>query len=86
MKKLLFTIALVLTIGFGANAQRDGFFGNYGEGPDGGSYGRTGDYGFATPTKPIGSTQNEDVPLGSGLLILATLGAGYAIRKKAISQ
>lgn len=78
MKKLLFTVALVLTVGFGANAQRDGFFGDY----DGGSFDRTSDNTPYMPTKPIGSTENSDAPLGSGLLVLATLGAGYALRKK----
>ena len=81
MKKILITIAFIIMV-ICANAQRDGFFGNYGDGSDGGSYGRTGDYGLATPTKPLGSTQNEDVPLGSGLLIMTAIGTAYAFRKK----
>ena len=82
MKKIIFAISFVTMMVINANAQRDGFFGNYGDGSDGGSYGRTGDYGLATPTKPLGSTQNEDVPLGSGLLIMTAIGTAYAFRKK----
>lgn len=85
MKKILLAIALVLAIGFGANAQRgDGFFNNWddlGNGLDkyddfdnglrGGGPGTPGHGGGDTPA-----------PLGSGLVILGALGAGYAVAKR----
>ena len=87
MKKILLAIALVLTIGLGANAQRggrDGFFNNWndlGNGLDkyddfdnglrGGGPGTPGHGGGDTPA-----------PLGSGLIILGALGAGYAVAKR----
>lgn len=83
MKKILFAIAIVLTIGFSANAQgRDGFFSSY----DNGYSNRevsdptSGDFGLNFPNH----FQNYDTeaPLGSGLLILTALGAGYAVARK----
>lgn len=81
MKKILFAIAIVLMLGFTTNAQnRDGFFSNYDNG-----YGNR-DYDDALDIEnPLGHgyTNNVDTPLGSGLLIMTALGAGYvAIRKK----
>lgn len=80
MKKILFTITLVMTMAFCASAQRDGFFTDW-EYED-----RTlsDNNGLAMPTTPIGSSLNSSaVPLGSGLLVLTALGVGYiAIRKK----
>ena len=83
MKKILFTIALVMTMAFCANAQRDGFFSDW-QYED-----RTitdiGN-GLALPHSEIGSFENGNgngAPLGSGLLIVTALGGGYAlIRKK----
>ncbi|MBO7073800.1 MAG: hypothetical protein J6W12_02675 [Bacteroidales bacterium] len=80
MKKILFTIAIVLTLSFTANAQgRDGFFSNYDNG-----YGNraTGDALDIQNPQGHGSTENVDTPLGSGLLVLTALGAGYAVYRK----
>lgn len=82
MKKILFAIALVLTIGLTANAQgRDAFFGNYDNDNN-----RSVDLGIGLP---LGSqmsenpTNNDDpAPLGSGLVILTALGAGYAVARR----
>ena len=81
MKKILFTITLVMTMAFCANAQRDGFFNDW-QYDD-----RTMsdvNNGLALPNTAIGSYENSSaVPLGSGLLILTALGGGYIlIRKK----
>jgi hypothetical protein len=82
MKKILFTIALIITLGFTATAQNDGFFSNwddYGNGLD-----RTGtgnDIGFVLPNAH-GTGNDYNAPLGSGLLILTALGAGYAIKRR----
>lgn len=82
MKKALLTIALVATLGLVANAQPDGFFRNDGNGDNGT---RT-DISGTTPALPSGGvgTRNDDqpAPLGSGLLILTALGAGYAVTRR----
>ena len=80
MKKILFAIAIVLTLSFTVNAQgRDGFFSNYDN-----SYGNraTGDALDIQNPLGHGSTENVDTPLGSGLLVLTALGAGYAVYRK----
>ena len=85
MKKILLTIAIVLTMFLGVNAQTDGFFreGNSA------SYGNRG--GEADlPSIPSGNpggikgdvNGDPTAPLGSGLLVLTALGAGYALRKR----
>ena len=83
MKKILFTIAIIMTMAFGASAQD--FFIKSGE-----SYGdRTGsgsgDISGVTPAFPKGSVGGENgdqpAPLGSGLLVLTALGVGYAIKR-----
>jgi hypothetical protein len=81
MKKILFTIALVMTMAFCANAQRDGFFGDWEY--EERTMSDVGN-GLAMPNTTIGSYQNSSAaPLGSGLLILTALGGCYAlIRKK----
>ena len=81
MKKILFAIAIVLTFGLTANAQSDGFFRNY----DNGCGDRTGSNDIYAPDH--GTTghvpgNGEEAPLGSGLLVLTALGAGYAVARK----
>jgi hypothetical protein len=79
MKKILVLIAFMMTMGFGAKAQ-DAFY---------------TDWDFSSrldntidptilviPGLIIGSTDNSDVPVGSGLIIMSALGAGYAIAKR----
>ena len=82
MKKIIFAIAIVLTLGFTAVAQHgtDGFFGAN----DNASEGRMSDpnQGLGLPQGNIGSTGNESAPLGTGLLIMTALGAGYALKKR----
>ena len=78
MKKIILTIAIVLGIGFGASAQSDGFFAqSFGEYRDS-SEGKL-------PALPNAHnlTEHQSAPLGSGLLLLAGMGLGYAaLRKK----
>ena len=84
MKKIIFTIAIVFMMVLGARAQTDGFFRDGGSAND---YSRT-DSGSdpALPRLPgdgVGATDNDQpAPLGSGLLVLVALGAGYAAYKK----
>ena len=77
MKKILFAIAIVLTLGLTANAQRDGFFGNndnYNREESGLDIGFPGGHNALTDT--------NGAPLGTGLFILTALGAGYAVARK----
>ena len=82
MKKIFFAIAIVLTLGLTANAQsyKDSFV-------DAWESNSRSDWGGAIdlllPTGAIGGTDNQSgAPLGSGLLVLTALGAGYAVAKK----
>ena len=83
MKKILFAIAIVLTIGLTTNAQgrHDAFFNDWDN-----SNNRFGDAIDPTllvmPGQVIGSEFNDPAPLGSGLLVLTALGAGYAVARK----
>ena len=78
MKKIILAIALVMALSLGANAQRDGFFNDWDDYSNG--LDRTGVDMPALPTH--GLDQNQNAPLGSGLLVLTALGAGYAIARR----
>ncbi|MBR7176395.1 MAG: hypothetical protein IKD32_03745 [Bacteroidales bacterium] len=83
MKKIILTIAIVLGIGFGVSAQSDSFFATtstyteyreteWGELPIlPNQHNIVGDYKAA-----------EDAPVGTGLLLLAGMGLGYAALRK----
>ena len=81
MKKILFAITLTITLGLTATAQySDGFFNDWDNGLD-----RTGtgnEIGFVLPSSHGNGLDTPSAPLGSGLLILTALGAGYALKKK----
>ena len=80
MKKILFATAIVLIMGLTANAQgRDGFFADY---DNGFSNRTTGDALDIENPLGHGLTTNTETPLGSGLLVLTALGAGYAVARK----
>ena len=76
MKKILLVLSLVITIGFGASAQSDGWFKASGED----SYNER-NASFGLPTEH-GMTNDQSAPLGEGLLILTAMGAGYAIARR----
>jgi hypothetical protein len=80
MKKILFAIVFVTMMTFGANSQCDGFFNDY-------QYSCDRD-DLSNIVLPSGAAMGSDptpgnpsAPLGSGLLVLTTLGAGYALNK-----
>jgi hypothetical protein len=82
MKKIILALAIVLTLGLGANAQyfnggKDGFFNDW-EDLDNGLE-RTD-----LPELPSahGQNTNQSAPLGSGLIILGAMGSGYAMAKR----
>ena len=79
MKKILFTIAIIMTMCFCANAQRDAFF-TWND-ADNEIYRSGSDPSFALPTSH-GGNDDVEAPLGSGLLVLTALGAGYAVARK----
>ena len=78
MKKILFTIAILFAMVLGANAQgSDSFFKNLDNND------RTDpDIYFTLPNHYDQYNNDANAPLGSGLLILTTLGAGYAVARK----
>lgn len=80
MKKVLFAVALVMTLGLSASAQYNGdsFFKDWGENDR--LIGN--DAGFVLPTAHGWGVDAPSTPLGGGLLILTALGAGYALKKK----
>lgn len=85
MKKVLVTLTIVVALGFAANAQyyngnNDNFFNTWDD--VGNGLNKPGD--GSLPGIPGGHGGHGDVPvpLGSGLLILAALGATYALKKK----
>ena len=80
MKRIVLSIALVLTLGLSVNAQSDGFFKSTYQ--DANEEARTGS-GRALPGVPeFGGDVDKPAPLGSGLLLLAGMGAAYALRRK----
>ncbi len=80
MKKIFLAIALVLTLGFGANAQiglTDAFFNDWAQSD------LMRDITLISLPNEHGLTEDvTGAPLGSGLVILGALGAAYALRKK----
>ena len=83
MKKFLFSIALTITLGLTASAQfninTDGFFNNWDDNEDRFS---SGDLSFVLPANHGFGEDTPSAPLGSGILVLTALGAGYALKKK----
>ena len=85
MKKILFTIALTITLGLTATAQNDGFFSNWNDFDNG--LDRTGnEIGFVLPASHGNGLDTPSAPLGSGLLVLTALGAGYAVTRRRKNQ
>ena len=86
MKKLALTTAIVLGLGFTTFAQ-DGMFHRSDNAKNGGNgyalYESKGDLKGGFPGVPgHGETGDVDAPLGSGIVLLASLGAAYMVAKK----
>lgn len=77
MKKIYIALVLTMVLGFGASAQKDGFFNDWED------FDNLRDENVL-PALPgqHGLSGDQDAPLGTGLLILTALGAGYAVAKK----
>ena len=78
MKKILFAIAFVMMVVI-ANAQSDSFFKS--DNSNAGN-GNRDDEGFSMALPGHGSNDDQQAPLGSGMLFLTALGAGYAIARR----
>lgn len=78
MKKVLVTLSLVVTLGLGAMAQNDSFFAY----SDVENQQRSGEININLPALPNQGEYGDQTPLGSGLLILAGMGAAYAMRRR----
>ena len=82
MKKILFAIALTITLSFTASAQlstnTDSFFNDWEQSDrlD------VGGFSFVLPSTHGFGVDTPSAPLGSGLLILGARGAGYAVAKR----
>ena len=79
MKKILFTIALLLVMSVGVMAQNnDAFFNDWENSL------RISDpaIGLLMPNTNIGDISNSPAPLDGGLLVLTALGAGYTVAKR----
>ena len=91
MKKQILTMAIVLGLSMTTFAQGGLFHRGNGGDSERSEYSftqdgfRSGDgYGYTTPALPNHNTgaQNQPAPVGSGIAVLATLGAAYLIGKK----
>lgn len=89
MKKIVITIAILFGIVFGTSAQ---YFDNGNQRQGGGlfGYGDVSDEYFGWTGNTIGNpllpshfnNNNQDAPIGSGMLLLVGFGAAYAMSKK----
>ena len=83
MKKFLFSIVLTITLGLTASAQfninTDAFFNDWEQSE---RLDLGGGFSFLLPASHGFGEDTPSAPLGSGLLILTALGAGYALNKK----
>ncbi len=86
MKKLVMTIAIVLSMGATAFAQDVEVYeerGLFGMGKESGIFGaKAGEDALLLPGHGETDDQDADGPLGTGIALLTTLGAAYLVAKK----
>ena len=80
MKNILFAIALTITLGLTASAQS--YTDSFVDWTDSDVNRTDIEWAIILPTTHFTNTDQNGAPLGSGLLVLTALGAGYAINKK----
>ncbi|MBQ4205300.1 MAG: hypothetical protein II662_01420 [Bacteroidales bacterium] len=84
MKKILLATALFIAMGLSANAQGDGFFNDWDDVSNGIVFDDF-DNGFTRgggPNTPGHGGGDTPAPLGSGLLVLTAMGAGYMVARR----
>ena len=86
MKKLVMTIAIVLSLGTMAFAQDVEVYeerGLFGMGKESGIFGaKAGEDALLLPGHGETEDQDADAPLGTGIALLTTLGAAYLVGKR----
>ena len=86
MKRLIIALSFVVALGISANAQNYGYLDAQSDGFFSMNTGSNLGYRYSTNTFPALPGQNiykdQPAPVGSGLLLLAGMGAAYALRKK----
>ena len=80
MKKILFAIALTITLGLTANAQS--YTDSFVDWTDSDVNRTDIEWAIILPTTHFTNTDQNGAPLGSGLLVLTALGAGYVVNKR----
>lgn len=82
MKKIFFSIVIIITMSFSAKAQggNDAFVNSWGM--DGRSSTTIDPTLLVLPGWLNGQTDADPLPVGGGLLIFSALGVGYAIAKR----
>ena len=80
MKKILFAIAFIFTLSMGTNAQS--YTDSFVDWTDSDVNRTTIGWAIILPTTHFTGTDQDGAPLGSGLLVLTALGAGYAVMRK----
>ena len=85
MKQFLFSIALIITLGLTASAQShtDNFV-DWNNGNSGRDF--VDDWAIVFPATHFTNTDQNGTPLGSGLLVLTALGAGYMLKLRSHSH
>ena len=79
MKKIFITIIIII-MSLCACAHNDGFFGSWDNSLDDRTYAESTT--LRMPRTELDSHDNDDAPLGSGLLIMTTLGTAYMLSRK----
>jgi hypothetical protein len=86
MKKLIMTIAIVLSLGTMAFAQDVEVYeerGLFGMGKESGIFGaKAGEDALLLPDHGMTEDQDADSPLGTGIALLTALGAAYLVGKR----
>ena len=86
MKKLVMTIAIVLSMGATAFAQDVEVYeerGLFGMGKESGIFGaKAGEDALLLPDHGMTDDQDADSPLGTGIALLTALGAAYLVGKR----
>ena len=80
MKKILFAIAFIFTLSMGTNAQS--YTDSFVDWTDSDAGRNSAVWAIVLPATHFTNTDQNGAPLGSGLLILTALGAGYAAVRK----